>query len=102
MMKASRSDPMHASTQSRSIPAAPPQHLPGEHHVIADSPAQPAAPSVGTAQVNDAMTKPKQTIFVCPQCLSSFLTSTGLEKHLQSHDPDAAPAEPELNRVQIA
>ena len=97
--QASRSDPTNASSQSRSIPAATPQHSPGDQHVSADSLDPCAPPSVGDAPVDDALTKPKQTIFVCQQCHSSFLTSTGLEKHTQSHDPDAAPAESELTRA---
>ena len=99
MMKASRDNPMNASPQSRSIPAAPSPHSPGAHQVIVATPVRPAAPSVGDALVDVATHKPKQTIFVCPQCHSSFLTATGLEKHLQSHDPDAEPVEPELNRA---
>ena len=54
---------------------------------------------VSDAQIVEASTIPKQTIFVCPQCHSSFLTSTGLEKHMQSHACDAAPADPESARA---
>ena len=99
MMKTSRADPMNASPHSRSIPAAPSQHSPGAHQVTVATPDRPATLSVGDALVDEAIHKPKQTIFVCPHCHSSFLTATGFEKHLPSHAPDAAQVEPELTRA---
>ena len=88
MMKASRCDPKPASSQSRSIPAVPSPHLSGDLH---DSPAHSAScapPSVSAAPIDEALTTSKQIIFVCQHCHSSFLISTGLEKHMLSHDPD--------------
>ena len=99
MMKASRSDPKPASSQSRSIPAVPSPHLSGDLH---DSPAPSAScapPSVCDAPMDEALTSLKQTIFVCQRCHSSFLTSTGLEKHMLSHDHDTGFATSEPARA---
>ena len=62
MMKASRSNPKDASSQSKSIPAVPSPHLTGDLH---DSPAHSAScapPSVCDAPMDEALTKLKETI----------------------------------------
>ena len=99
MMKASRNTVSNASTQSRSIPADPPQQPSGELQVSPHCQTRPAQPQATVAEAMEVSPSQKPIISVCPQCHSSFLISTGLDKHMQSHDHEAAADDHVVPRV---